>query len=80
MRPRRARLLFAAWLAAAAVFLTWPGALPFNRIRPYVLGLPFSLAWVVLWIVAGLVVFLVMDRALVREDARKPQRNGTERG
>ena len=31
--------------------LTWPGYDWFgNRIEPYVLGLPFSLAWVVGWV------------------------------
>ena len=30
-----------------------PLVLPFNRIRPLVLGLPFSMAWLVAWVLAA---------------------------
>jgi len=37
--------------------MTWPGyALFGNSIEPYVLGLPFSLAWVVGWVILTLLV------------------------
>jgi hypothetical protein len=42
-------LFFLVYLLA----LTFPGILPFNRIEPFVLGLPFSFAWVILWVVLG---------------------------
>jgi hypothetical protein len=38
---------------AMTFFVTYPGYVPFNRIEPFVLGLPFSLFWQVLWIVGS---------------------------
>jgi TRAP-type C4-dicarboxylate transport system permease small subunit len=60
---RAGRILFVGFFLAYALAVTWPGVLPFNRVRPFVLGLPFSFAWVALWIVLGLVVFLIVHRA-----------------
>jgi hypothetical protein len=54
--------------AAAAFFLlfllavTWPGMLPFNRIEPLVLGLPFSMVWIALWVLASFFVLVLVDR------------------
>jgi hypothetical protein len=36
-------------------FVTYPGYVPFDTIRPFVLGLPFSIFWQVLWIVGAIV-------------------------
>jgi hypothetical protein len=38
------------YFVAMAIFLTYPGYVPFDRIRPFVLGMPFSMFWQVLWI------------------------------
>ena len=62
MSRRAGRILFACFFLAYAIAVTWPGLLPFNRVRPLVLGLPFSFAWVALWIVLGFLVFLTVDR------------------
>jgi hypothetical protein len=50
---RRLRhVLFVIYVVACAFAVTWPGYAIFgNRVEPYVLGLPFSLAWNVLWVV-----------------------------
>jgi hypothetical protein len=57
---RTARVLAAGFFVVFLLAVTWPGMLPFNRVRPLVLGLPFSMAWVALWVVlAGLVLWLV---------------------
>lgn len=56
MSVRAARILTAVYFTLFIVAVTWPGMLPFNRIRPLVLGLPFSLAWIVLWVVGGVFV------------------------
>jgi hypothetical protein len=53
MTTRGARRLVVATFVVYAVALTWPGVLPFNRIRPFILGLPFSFFWVVLWVILG---------------------------
>jgi hypothetical protein len=39
-----------AFYLAMTFFVTYPGYVPFNSIEPFVLGLPFSLFWQVLWI------------------------------
>ncbi len=40
-----------ALLCAAIPFVTLVFALPFaNRVEPFVLGLPFVLFWIVLWV------------------------------
>lgn len=58
-----------AWVrwGAGAFFLlfvlavTWPGMLPFNRIHPLVLGLPFSMFWIALWVFGSFLVLLFVD-------------------
>jgi hypothetical protein len=40
-----------ALLCASVPFITLAFALPFiNRIEPFILGLPFILFWIVLWV------------------------------
>ena len=45
------------------VFVTWPGFVPFNRPLPLVLGLPFNMAMIALWVGFGAVVLFVLDRS-----------------
>ena len=60
MTVRTARVLAAGFFVVFLLAVTWPGMLPFNRVRPLILGLPFSMAWVALWVVlASLVLWLV---------------------
>ena len=48
------------YFVVMAVAVTFPGVRPFNAIYPLILGLPFSFAWVVGWVIgAGVVFFLV---------------------
>lgn len=42
--------------------VTWPGMLPFNRTNPKVLGLPFSMFWIALWVFMSFLVLLLVDR------------------
>ena len=62
MNVRLARRLALAFFLGYTVLLTFPGVLPFNRIRPLVLGLPFSLFWVALWVSGAIVVLWLLDR------------------
>jgi hypothetical protein len=62
MKLRTARMLTGAYLVAALVFVTWPGLLPFARIEPLVLGLPFSMAWIAGWVIGVLVVLVLLDK------------------
>jgi hypothetical protein len=74
MRPPRraapgafAHVAFAAYCAVAFAAVVWP-AYPRlgNRIEPFVLGLPFSLAWLIGWVLATLVALVLYDRAIGR--------------
>lgn len=59
------------WLAVLPT-LGLLGGVPFaNRVRPYVLGLPFLLAWIVAWVVAtSLIMALIFALDQVRDRAR----------
>jgi hypothetical protein len=52
-----------------AVAVTWPGMVPFNRVEPLILGLPFSMAWIALWVLLSFFVLLLLDRV---ESRRSP--------
>ena len=55
-RPRLRDLLFAGYVVCCVGALTWSGyAWLGNRVEPFVLGVPFSLAWVVGWVLASFV-------------------------
>jgi hypothetical protein len=66
------RGLAVAYFLAYAVVVTWPGALPFNRVRPLVLGLPFSMAWIAFWIVGAGLVLWALDRTEARYRTQPP--------
>ena len=70
MRIRWARRGAAAFFLLFTVAVTWPGMLPFNRIRPWILGLPFSMAWIALWVVLSFLVLVGVDRAEERSRKR----------
>jgi hypothetical protein len=56
LRDRLVPVLAVAFYVAMAIFVTYPGYLPFNRIRPFVLGMPLSLFWHVFWISGSIFV------------------------
>ncbi len=54
------RIFAAGYFVLMAIAVTFPGVRPFNTIRPMILGLPFSFAWVMGWVIgAGIVFYLV---------------------
>ncbi|WP_101295700.1 hypothetical protein [Halegenticoccus soli] len=62
-RAQRRRYLAHALVYALGLSLVvWPGVLPFNRVEPLVLGLPF----VFFWTAASLVIVLVNSLLLYR--------------
>ena len=66
--PRWPHLLLGAYLLLCAAMLTWPCFDWFgNRIDPFILGLPLSLAWNVGWIVATCVALWIYYLATERE-------------
>lgn len=62
MSLRTARVLTTAYFTAATIALTWPGLVPFAKIRPFILGLPLSMAWIAAWIAGAVVVLYLLDR------------------
>lgn len=84
MRTRLVPALAIAFYLAMAVAVTYPGYVPFNRIRPFVLGLPFSLFWQVLWIssavfvLAGVYLWESRRRGAGRADKETPPRSDPE--
>jgi len=62
MTLRTARALAVAYLALFLLAVIWPGALLASRIRPFVLGLPFSFFWYAAWIAFSLPVLYLLDR------------------
>ncbi len=75
-RPGLVRhVLFAIYAVVCLAALTWPGYAWFgNRIEPFVLGLPFSFAWIIGWVLLTLVVLSVYH--LTGERDRDPPRGG----
>jgi hypothetical protein len=68
VRARRwPHVLLGLWCAAVLAALTWPGyAWLGNHVDPLVLGLPFSLAWIVGWSLstcAVLTAYFLHDRS-----------------
>ena len=62
MSLKAARAVTWVYLALALFFVTWPGLVPFARIRPLVLGLPFAMAWIAGWIAGCVPVLALLDR------------------
>jgi hypothetical protein len=63
-RPRLRDLLFGLYALCCVAALTWPGYDWLgNRIEPYVLGVPFSLAWIVGWVILSLVALVLYHTA-----------------
>jgi hypothetical protein len=62
MSLRAARILTGTYLVLMVIFVTWPGMVPFARIRPLILGLPFSFAWVAGWGLGARFVLGAVDR------------------
>ena len=61
MSIRWVRIGACVFLLFFAYFVTWPGMVPANRIYPLILGLPFSMAWIALWVVLSFLVLLLVD-------------------
>jgi hypothetical protein len=62
MSLRAARTLTGLYFGLALLAMTWPGLVPFARIEPLVLGLPFSMAWIAAWISGSVLVLYLLDR------------------
>jgi Protein of unknown function (DUF3311) len=62
------------YLLAALPFLGLLGGIPFaNRVTPFVLGLPFILFWIVLWVVISSVIMWVIYAMDPRNSEGEPR-------
>lgn len=62
-RVKLVRAAVTMYFVLFLIFVTWPGFVPFNRPLPLVLGLPFNMAAIGLWVGFGAVVLFVLDRS-----------------
>jgi hypothetical protein len=62
MTLRTARRLTGLYFFSALFAVTWPGLVPFSRIEPLILGLPFSMAWIAAWVAGSVLVIFLLDR------------------
>ena len=62
MSLETARVLAGAYLVVAMICVTWPGFVPFARVEPQILGLPFAMAWVAGWVAGVFVVLALVER------------------
>jgi uncharacterized membrane protein len=73
-RQRRVYGAVAVFFLVVFVAMIWPVYALFSGIRPFVLGMPFSLFYVVVWLAASFLVLLVLfaweGRAEGRDDGR----------
>jgi len=70
---RLRNLLFGVYVVLCLGAVCWPGYAWFgSSITPYVLGLPFSLAWVVGWVLLTFVLLSVYHATGEREAGRTP--------
>ncbi len=75
--PRRRRAYH--WLAALPALCMLGGVPWANRVEPYVLGLPFLLFWILLWVVATsgvMALVYALDQADARRAAGAPEAGG----
>ena len=71
-RLRLVRAAATIYFVLFLIFVTWPGFVPFNHPRPLVLGLPFNMVVIALWVALGAVVLFVLDRSEERSRAGEP--------
>jgi hypothetical protein len=64
---RGAGLFFILFVLA----VTWPGMVPFNRIDPLILGLPFSMFWIALWVFLSFLVLLLVHGRERRDSGKE---------
>jgi TRAP-type C4-dicarboxylate transport system permease small subunit len=63
MSVRIIRWLTAVYMFAFLIAVIWPGFLLFNRVTPIIIGLPFNLFCIALFIVIGMAVLFLLYRS-----------------
>ena len=58
------KIIFVVFTLFILIMLIFPVFSLGNRVEPFIFGLPFSMAWVIFWIVIefiGLLIFIKLD-------------------
>ncbi len=63
MKLKVVRTATVAFLLLDGFLTMWPGLVPFNRVHPLVLGLPFVMAWLTLLLLLVGVALWVLEVA-----------------
>ena len=63
MKLKVVRTATVAFLLLDGFLAMWPGLVPFNRVHPLVLGLPFVMAWLTLLLLLVGVALWVLEVA-----------------
>ena len=71
MSLRWTRGAVAAFFVLYVLAVIWPGILPFNRVEPRILGMPFIMAWHAGLLALTVVVLYLADRVESRERKRR---------
>ncbi len=53
------KIIFYLLMIICIMACQWPISLLGNKIDPFIFGMPYSIGWCVLWIMAGCVVALI---------------------
>ncbi len=64
----------AVYFAVFTIMVTWPGFTLFNRVTPFILGLPFNLFFLACLILGGMIVLWLLHGAEERAEARSRDR------
>lgn len=67
MSLRTAKRLAVGFFLLFAAMVVWPVFVLFNRVEPLILGLPFNMAWVAIWLVASIGILYLLDHARRRD-------------
>jgi len=72
-KKRRYRLVFSFMCIAYLLAMIWPVHAVFSTVYPFVLGLPFSIFWLLVWnlLLAGALVVLYLGDHVVSSDRKR---------
>jgi len=59
---RRRKVIWTAFFVLVFCAQVWPLYLVGNRVKPMVLGMPFSMFWIALWIVISFFGLVIMNK------------------
>lgn len=71
-RLRKSRLMIFIFSILAFLSIMWPGYAHFADYEPFILGIPLSFAWIILWVILSFVAMMSMY-ILDNRDEEEPE-------